>query len=370
MGTYSKKTCYEAKRGYEVILLEYEAKKLLADFLIPVPFSQLVDTNVQPTLPVVIKSQVPVGGRGKAGGIAVVYSKTEYDDAVAHVSKLPIKGHLPKVLLAEQVLEIDKEFYVAIRLNTAEKRINIVAHPHGGVDVEENTAGEFYIRELTRGTIDRHADMIADLFGIAEKSHIVGDIIAKLYDCFIRNDALLLEINPFVLTKSGDLIAADCKMEVDNAALFRHQDWGFETKPTNANFVTLNNDGNVATIANGAGLAMATVDAVASVGLVPANFLDVGGGANEASVLAAFKEIMRYPNVKVILINIFAGITRCDEVAKAIIAARKKIDSLPPLSIRLAGTNHDEAKRLLDGEGIDLLPTLAACLKNAKEHTS
>ncbi len=352
-----------------MILLEYEAKRLLANSLIPVPHSQLTNIDTPLELPLVIKSQVPVGGRGKAGGIAVVYSKAEYDDAVRRISKLPIKGHLPKRLLAEEVLEIEKEFYVAIRLNTIEKRIDIVAHPHGGVDVEENTASEFYVRELSQDTIDQHADIIADLFDIAEKSHILGDIISKLYSCFMKNDALLLEINPFVLTKGGDLVAADCKMEVDSASLFRHKDWEFETQPIDANFVTLDDQGNVATIANGAGLAMATVDAVASAGLRPANFLDVGGGANEASVLAAFKEIMRYKNVKVILINIFAGITRCDEVAKAIIAAREKIDSLPPLSIRLAGTNHSEAKQLLDAEGINLLPTLADCLENAKEHT-
>ena len=276
-----------------MILLEYEAKKLLKDFFVPVPKSQLVDVNTPPILPLAIKSQVPVGGRGKAGGVAVVHSKTEYDDAVKRISTLPIKGHLPKRLLAEEVLEIDKEFYLAIRLNVTEKRIDIVAHPHGGVDVEENTAGEFYVRELTRGIIDRHADAIADLFGIPEKSHILEDIVAKLYDCFMKNDTLLLEINPFVLTKNGDLVAADCKMEIDSAAIFRHPEWQFETKPANANFVTLDPRGNVATIANGAGLAMATVDAVAHAGLMPANFLDVGGGANEKSVLEAFSEIMK-----------------------------------------------------------------------------
>lgn len=351
-----------------MILLEYEAKKLLKDFFVPVPKSQLVDVNTPPILPLVIKSQVPVGGRGKAGGIEVVHTRHEYDSAVARILKLSIKGHTPKTLLAEETLDISKEFYLAIRLNVTEKRIDIVAHPHGGVDVEENTAGEFYVRELTRGIIDRHADAIADLFGIPEKSHILEDIVAKLYDCFMKNDTLLLEINPFVLTKNGDLVAADCKMEIDSAAIFRHPEWQFETKPANANFVTLDPRGNVATIANGAGLAMATVDAVAHAGLMPANFLDVGGGANEKSVLEAFSEIMKYEEVKVIVVNIFAGITRCDEIARAIIAARRKLPNLPPLSIRLAGTNYSQAKALLDAESITLLPDLDSCLTLAKEY--
>ena len=173
-----------------------------------------------------------------------------------------------------------------------------------------------------------------------------------------------------ILTPSGEIIAGDCKMKLDDNAAFRHKDWRFEAGGANANFVTLDEQGDIATIANGAGLAMATVDAVADAGFRPANFLDIGGGANEASVLAAFKRIMQYSQVKVIVINIFAGITRCDEIAKAIIAAKSQIPGLPPLSIRLAGTNFEQAAELLEAESIPTLATLEKCIANAKEHVS
>jgi succinyl-CoA synthetase beta subunit len=156
-------------------------------------------------------------------------------------------------------------------------------------------------------------------------------------------------------------------MTLDDAAAFRHRDWKFEQQTVEANFVTLDQNGTVATIANGAGLAMATVDAVSNFDMTPANFLDVGGGANAESVLAAFKRIMEYPNVRVIVINIFAGITRCDEIAKAIIQAKEQLSDLPPLCIRLAGTNYEKAAELLAAENITLMPTLEACLEAAKE---
>ena len=192
-------------------------------------------------------------------------------------------------------------------------------------------------------------------------------MVEKLYHCLVTNDALLLEINPLVITKDGQVVAGDCKMELDDAAAFRHPDWDFEAEKTESNFVTLDEKGTVATVANGAGLAMATVDAVADAGLVPANFLDIGGGANEASVLAAFKRLMEYEGLKVIIINIFAGITRCDEVAKAIIAARDQMPSLPPLAVRLAGTNYEQAAELLTDHGIAIQPSLADAITAAKK---
>ena len=159
-------------------------------------------------------------------------------------------------------------------------------------------------------------------------------------------------------------------MTLDDAAAFRHPEWNFEQTSKEVNFVSLDEDGTVGIIANGAGLAMATVDAVADAGMRPANFLDVGGGANAASVLAAFRRIMEYRSVKAIVINIFAGITRCDEVARAIIEAKEQIVDLPPLCIRLAGTNYAEAKVLLDDAEISLLPTLKECLDTAKKEVS
>lgn len=353
-----------------MILLEYEAKNILKNFDIPVPNSALITSETPPlTFPFVVKSQVPVGGRGKAGGIKIVRDQKEFLAAKNTIANLEIKGHTPKTLLAEQLLTIDREFYLAFRINTQKALMEIVAHPSGGIEVEDNASSEFYTKTIEgKNDLAIAANSIADLYSIAEKTYVLEEMLLKIFDCFIESDALLLEINPFVYTNSGDLVAADCKMELDTAAQFRHPEWSFETNAADTNFVTLNKNGTVATIANGAGLAMATVDAVAAAGLIPANFLDIGGGANEKSVLNAFNEIMRYKNVQAIVINIFAGITRCDEVAKAIIAAKKQIPALPPLCIRLAGTNVDEAEKLLDAERIPLLPDLEACTQKAKEY--
>lgn len=354
-----------------MILLEYEAKHLLSQAQVPVPAASRIDTHAPLAYPFVVKTQVPVGGRGKAGGIRVVTNQTEFDDARRTIASLRIYGHLPNYLLAEQLLHIKAEFYISFRINAAKRSIELTAHPSGGVDIEEHAATEFFITYInSTQQLSRCAEQISDLYGIIEKRNGLEEILKQLYHCFLLNDALLLEINPLVLTTEGHLVAADCKMEVDDAALFRHPEWDFEAVPTNSNFVTLNQNGSVATIANGAGLAMATVDAVAAAGIKPANFLDIGGGANEQSVLQAFNEIMKYPNVKAIVINIFAGITRCDEVAKAIIAAGEQILGLPALCIRLAGTNLEQAKLLLQDKNISLMPDLEACVDAAKEHVA
>jgi succinyl-CoA synthetase beta subunit len=181
--------------------------------------------------------------------------------------------------------------------------------------------------------------------------------------CFVEEDIILLEINPLVLTTDGKLVAGDCKMTLDSDALFRHIDRTLSEKPTDANFVTLDPTGTIATIANGAGLAMATVDAVYSAGLVPANFLDVGGAATVESMVASFRQITLFPHVSSIVINIFGGIVRCDEVARAIVAAQAQVEHLPTLYIRLTGTNSDVAEELLRDAGLTLYPTLADCLK-------
>ncbi len=196
------------------------------------------------------------------------------------------------------------------------------------------------------------------------------DLVEALFRCFCANDATLLELNPLIYTRDGKFVAGDCKMDLDDAAAFRHPEWQFEQAKAEVNFVTLDQNGTVATIANGAGLAMATVDAVADAGMTPANFLDIGGGANEASVLAAFERIVSFPSVKVIIINIFAGITRCDEIARAVIAAKSQITNLPPVYIRLAGTNFEQAVDILTDAGIPTLATLEECIQHAAKEVS
>lgn len=354
-----------------MILLEYEAKSLLKDAGIPVPHSYTVLTRNNPQkpafLPAVIKSQVPTGGRGKLGGIKIATNENELISFCKDVSGQDIKGFTPKTLLIEEALKIKNEYYLSLRIDRSTESIELLAHTNGGVEVEENDPNSFLCLQLRDTPTLAQGDELARFLNLPSHTFALQDILNNLYSCFAQNDATLIEINPLILTSSGDLFAGDCKMTLDDAALFRHPEWQFETKPHEANFVTLNSNGHIATIANGAGLAMATVDAVSAANLTPANFLDIGGGASAETVVEAFKTIAEYKNVRAIVINIFAGITRCDEVAKAIITAKNQLKTLPPLFIRLAGTNYNEAKILLDTESIPLLPTLADCIDAAKQ---
>lgn len=377
MSQNSASDCYpnEIQLRYHKIvkLLEYEAKSLLAASDVAVPKSYIAGSKPE-FLPAVIKSQVPTGGRSKAGGVVIVKNDSDYKAAVKKISELEIKGFLPKTLLAEAVLQIDRELYLAYLIDKKAASVILMAHSRGGVEVEDNSEEDFFRVGVGSWEIgdrsqffDKVGQQLADYFDLPDKTFVFQDLLEKLYKCFVSNDATLLEINPLVVTKDGKLIAGDCKMEIDDAAIARHPEWDFEAEKTESNFVTLDENGVVATVANGAGLAMATVDAVADAGLKPANFLDIGGGANEASVLAAFKRLVEYPELKVIIINIFAGITRCDEVARAIIAARDQLPNLPPLAVRLAGTNYEQAAELLADHGIAIQPSLAEAIASAKK---
>jgi succinyl-CoA synthetase beta subunit len=351
-------------------LLEHEAKSLLRTGHVPVPEGIVITKKEEIdvlTLPVVLKSQVPVGGRGKLGGVVIVETIDALADTINGLFALDIKHYKPNVLLAEEKLAIKNEHYLSLLIDRGSASVQLVAHRHGGIEVEANDSADFLTTPITKQTITNCAEKLASYLGYPPA--LIEPLLDRLFDAFVSNDATLLEINPLVYTESDELICGDCKMELDDAAAFRHKDWNFEDTPSDTNFVTLNPDGTVATIANGAGLAMATVDAVTVSGMVPANFLDIGGGANTASVLRAFTQIMEFPNIQTIVINIFAGITRCDEVARAIIEAKKQIDALPPLFIRLAGTNFEEAVTLLAAENITTLSTLEECLTAAKEVT-
>ncbi|MDB5168266.1 MAG: sucC [Candidatus Saccharibacteria bacterium] len=350
-------------------LLEYEAKTILRNAKIPVPNAVVITRDFTPELklPVVLKSQVPIGGRGKLGGIVIVDAPEDITPTIDTLFDLPIRGYLPNAILAEEKLAIKNEYYFSIVINKSQATIELVAHKNGGVEVEANDHDSFLHVTLNHRNAEQAGEQLAEYLDLPGQSFVLQDLIENTYKCFVKNDATLLEINPLVLTTQNKLVAGDCKMEVDNSAAFRHPEWDFEDKPANANFVVLDNQGTVATIANGAGLAMATVDAVATAGMRPANFLDIGGGASAASVLTAFERIMEFPNIQAIVINIFAGITRCDEVARAIISAKSHITTLPPLFIRLAGTNFEAAAELLAVENISILATLDECLSAAKE---
>jgi succinyl-CoA synthetase beta subunit len=348
-------------------LLEYEAKKLIRD-IVSTPKSSLVriDTDISSLqLPLVLKSQVPIGGRGKLGGVVVVDSLTEIKPTIEALFSLAIKGHKPNVLLAEEKISIANEHYLSLLIDRNTSDIRLVGHKNGGIEVENNNSDDFINIPIDESSVDDCAKQLASYFEY--NIELIRPLLVNLYAAFVKNDATLLEINPLIYTTSGDLICGDCKMELDDAARFRHPDWHFEDTPSDTTFVSLDPRGTIATIANGAGLAMATVDAVAAYGMKPANFLDIGGGANTDSVLEAFRRITDFSHLDAIIINIFAGITRCDEVARAIIEAKKQIDFLPPLFIRLAGTNFEEAVSLLANEGIMTLASLNECLEAAKK---
>ncbi len=347
-------------------LLEYEAKALLRQAAVPTPESSLLVDWSAPTtlhLPAVIKSQVPIGGRGKAGGVRIAQSREELSRDIRDIFALSIGGFTPLALLCEEVLAINCELYILLTINRATETIDLIAHPDGGMEIESHDSQEFFKRHLTVADFNTIGDELADYYDLPEKAFMLGELAEKLYNCFITNDATLLEINPLILTDDGKLIAGDCKMELDDAASFRHPEWDFETKVSSTNFVTLNPEGTVATIANGAGLAMATVDAVTATGLQPANFLDIGGSATTANIVASFQRISEFPRVNEIVINIFGGIVQCDTVAQAIIEAKATFPSLPRLFIRLSGNHRDEAAAMLAHENLPLYDSLEACIK-------
>ena len=348
-------------------LLEYEAKNLLSACGVPIPRGKVFAANELQAIaaPIVLKSQVTIGGRGKLGGVQIVRRQSAIESVARKMFNLKIKGFLPSKLLAEEVLNISHEFYFSLNINRQTAAIELLAHTGGGIEIESQDTAAFFRRDITSNReFKALADELADYLDIADKAFLLQDIIENAYRCFIDNDCLLLEINPLVLTSDGKLISGDAKITVDDAAAFRHLDWQFEDNSTEHNFVILNRDGAVATIANGAGLAMATVDAVTASGLVPANFLDIGGTATSDKVLDCFRQITTLDNIKVIIINIFGGIVRCDEVARAIIDAQRQIPDLPKLAIRLSGNRESEARQLLAQYNLPLFDSLEAILED------
>ena len=348
-------------------LLEYEAKNLLSTYRIPIPRGKIFAINELQniTTPVVLKSQVPIGGRGKLGGVQIVRRQSAIESAARKMFNLEIKGFLPSKLLAEEILDINREFYFSLNINRQTAAIELLAHTGGGIEIESQDTAAFFRRDITDNReFEALADELADYLDIADKAFLLQDIIENAYRCFIDNDCLLLEINPLILTSDNRLIAGDAKITVDDAAAFRHLDWRFEDNSTEHNFVILNRDGAVATIANGAGLAMATVDAVTASSLTPANFLDIGGTATSDKILDCFRQITTLDNIKVIIINIFGGIVRCDEVARAIIDAQRQIPDLPKLAIRLSGNRESEARQLLAQYNLPLFDNLEAILED------
>ena len=369
-------------------LHEYQARNLFAEFEIPIAVGDTAQTAdeaiaiTKKTGPhVVIKAQVLVGGRGKAGGVKVVNNEADLVTEFNRIKNLTIKGYAVERLLVARAIDIKKEIYLAVTIDNIKGDVVIIASAEGGVEIEETakTNPEKIIKFYMNGvkTLDeaRWAPVVATLFSDVRLQKSATSILQKLLKLFFDKDCSLAEINPFVITGEGNLMAADAKVIIDDNALMRHdelaslQDMKYEdadeveAKEKGLSFVKL--EGTVGCIVNGAGLAMGTMDAVNLLGGKPANFLDVGGSSNPEKVLNALKIILRNKDIKVILINIFGGITRCDDIATGILTALKQINIPVPLVIRLTGTNEKEAKALLSQAGLNTFTSMREAVTEA-----
>ena len=351
-------------------LLEYQGKQLFAKHGVPVPdgrpaasVAEAVEAAEELGHPVVIKAQVKIGGRGKAGGIKLAGDRAETEEHAKAILGMDIRGFTVQELYVEKASEIDEEYYAAIVFDRSAKKPMAMLSRMGGMDVEEvaDTDPEamrmLHVDPLL-GLQDFHGRRLAFESGIAaDVVRPVGAMLAKLYDVFEQEDATLVEVNPLLITKSREVVALDAKVTVDDNALFRHpdvaemRDLSAEdpqermAKERGLTYVKL--DGNVGILGNGAGLVMSTLDVVAQAGGRPANFLDAGGGSKADAIVDALTVITSDEKVTAVLFNIFGGITRCDEIAKGIVEASQHIELTVPLVVRLDGTNDKEGRELL-----------------------
>ena len=349
---------------------EADARGIFAEYGLPVPPSKMItkagDAKAaaeQLGCPVVVKAQVLVGGRGKAGGVKLASTPDEAVEKAEAILGLDIKGLTVEKVLVAKAVDIDKEFYVGMIFDRGSRRPMMMVSPEGGVDIEEvaRTAPEKILKLPVNpdgGLMPFQVRRLASFLSTdKEVSKQIGRALKGLYEAFMGSDASLAEINPLVESPDGNVWAIDAKINLDDNALFRHpkiaemrddasEDQGeVEAREADLSFVKL--DGRIGCIVNGAGLAMATMDMIKHFGGEPANFLDIGGSSSPKKVLSAMKIILRDENVKSILINIFGGITRCDDVANGLIAAKEKLGLDIPLVVRLIGTNELEAKEIL-----------------------
>lgn len=363
---------------------EYQGKEILRKFNVPVPEGKVAFTPAQAVKAAkeiggklwVVKAQIHAGGRGKGGGVKIAKSLEEVKELASEILGMTLvthqtgpEGKVVKRLLIEQGVNIDKELYVGITLDRARSRNVIMASTEGGVEIEKVAAEtpELILKEPVDPAVGIQGYQARKLaFGLglegAQFKNAVKFLMG-LYKAYDATDASIAEINPLVVTKEGEVIALDAKINFDDNALYRHKDvieyrdldeeepLEIEASKFNLNYIKL--DGNVGCMVNGAGLAMATMDIIKLAGGEPANFLDVGGGANKETVANGFKIILSDPNVKAILINIFGGIVRCDRVAQGVIDAVNEIKVTVPIVVRLEGTNAKEAGILLDKSGLN-----------------
>jgi len=367
---------------------EYQAKDIFASHGIPVPPGKIATSPEEARAfaedigkPVMIKAQVHVGGRGKAGGVKYCATADEAYEKASQILGMDIKGLTVKKVLVTEAVNIDSESYVGIILDRATKKPVMMVSPAGGIDIEE------VARKTPEKIFKHHVDPILgmqihecrklayDLFNDGSLANQAAKIIRQVYSVFMANDCSLAEINPLITTPDGKVLAIDAKINIDDNGLERHPEIEalrdldsedpaeMEAKKGGLSFVKL--EGNIGCIVNGAGLAMATMDLVKHFGGEPANFLDIGGSSNPEKVLAAMRIILRDPNVKAILFNIFGGITRCDDVANGIVTAVKELSPKVPIVIRLTGTNEDQARKILESVRLTAVSSMEDVVKTA-----
>ena len=369
-------------------LHEYQSRQLFAQHGVPIPKGRVAtsaqearDIAVELGGRVVIKSQVLVGGRGKAGGIKLAKSAQEAEELATQILSMHIKGLPVRKVLVDEAADIKKEIYLGITNDRAARRPVIICSAEGGVEIEEvaKTNPEAIIREHIdpiMGLHDYQVRNIALSINLPrEHWKVFSQILTGLYQTYVNTNATLAEINPLVINGARQLVALDGKIVIDDNALFRHLDLAEvrdideetprETEARKYGLSYVNLGGQIGCLVNGAGLAMGTMDIVQHFGGSPANFLDIGGGAGADKVTAALRIIMAEPNLKAILINIFGGITRCDEVAKGILQAMKDVGVTVPLVVRLVGTNEEEGRRLLEEAKLITATSLADAAQKA-----
>jgi succinyl-CoA synthetase beta subunit len=353
---------------------EYQAKELLRAEGVPIPPGEIATTPEQVEAiarkiggTVVVMAQVHTGGRGKAGGVKLAKSPDEARDVASRILGMKINGLTVQTVLVTSAAEIASEAYVGIILDRASKRPVFMVSPAGGIDIEEVAAKT--PEKILKLPIDTRyglqpyqaSELGFFLFDDVKQVRAAAKIMTQLYRAFMKNDASLAEINPLVVTPAGEVLALDAKISIDDNALDRHPELAAlrdesaeapsEVAARNANLTFIKLDGDVGCVVNGAGLAMATMDLVKYYGGEPANFLDIGGSSNPEKVVNALRIITADPSVKVILFNIFGGITRTDDVANGIVTATKANPLKIPIVIRLTGTNEEIAMKILQENG-------------------
>jgi len=367
---------------------EYQAKEIFRGFGIPVPPGEIATTPEEAHRiaagfggTVVVKAQVHAGGRGKAGGVKLARSADEAREHASRILGMEIKGLPVEKVLVTPAEEIDTEAYVGIIVDRASKRPVFMVSAEGGVDIEEVAAtNPEAIRKLEVdprfGLLPHQAYLLATaLYDGIEQQRVAARIMQQLYEAFLESGASLAEINPLITTPDGEVKAIDAKVNIDDNELFRRpeiealrdesSEAPSEVQAREAGLTFIKLDGNVGCCVNGAGLAMATMDLVKFYGGDPANFLDIGGSSNPEKVVNALRIITSDPSVRVILFNIFGGITRCDDVANGIVTATRQIEMGVPIVIRLTGTNEEKAVEILEGAGFSAMTDMDEAVKKA-----